>query len=212
MRVRLGIAAIAVALVASGSACNVSRMVTPETAEAAFCAGLNEYAVAVVNFNRLGDTNTIDEYKTAAQAVENAMADVASAAVDMREADVDQLQAATDELRNTINNLPQDVPISEIQAELRSEVANIATARFQLGVARCGEPVSSPPAPSPVATVAPAPSDVAPSDAAPSAPGPSAPGPSAPGPPAPGPPTAASSTPPPSTPPPSTPPPSAAAS
>jgi cytochrome c556 len=178
MKIRSILAVVLLAVV--GSACNVSRMVTPETAEAAFCDALNDYAVAVVNFNRLGDANTIDEYKAAAQAVEEAMDRVGSAAVDMREADVDQLQAATDELSNTINNLPQDVPISEIQTELRSEVASIATARFQLGVARCGEPpISAPsavPAPSPIATVAPSP--IATTAPAPTAPAPTAGAPS----------------------------------
>jgi hypothetical protein len=158
MRIRYGIAAVAFALVATGSACNVSRMMTPESATAAFCDALGDYAVAVVNFNALGDSNTIDEYKAAAQAVENALDGVKTAAVEMREADVDQLQAATDELRNTINDLPQDVPISEIQAELRSEVAAIATARLQLGVARCGEPAN---VPSVTPSAAPAPSAAA---------------------------------------------------
>jgi hypothetical protein len=154
MRIRTRIALIAVAFAASGC----SLFATPATVDpnVAFCDALDDYAVAVANFNRLSDENTINEYKSAAQAYRTAMAGVAGAAVDMREAEVAELQSATDELLNTINNLPQDVPISEIQDELRGQVADTAAARLQLGVARCGEPAAAPVATG--ASVVPAPS------------------------------------------------------
>jgi hypothetical protein len=142
MRFRHGIAAIAVAMVAGG--CGLFAPSTPVDPTAAFCQALGTYAGAVLNLNALDDQNTIDEYRAAAQQVEDAFEGVVAAAVEMGEAEVDELQAATDTLVSTINDLPQDVPISDIQAELRSQVAEIAVARASLGVTVCSEPAAAP--------------------------------------------------------------------
>jgi hypothetical protein len=133
---------MAVAVVASG--CALFAAPEPIDPTAAFCDALDDYAVAVVDFNRLDESNTIDEYKAAAQQVADAFEGVVEAGAQMREAEVDELDAATDALVDTVNNLPQDVPVSEIQQELRSEVADIAAARLSLGVAVCGEPGAAP--------------------------------------------------------------------
>ena len=151
MRLRSALAVLALVLIAGG--CSIASSTPTLSPEAAFCDSLKDYAVAVVDLQALDDQNTIDEYKAAAQDVNEAMEAVVAAGVVMGEASVDELQGATDALVGTLTDLPQDTPVAQVRAELQAQLVAVAQARLSIGVAHCETPASASPAP---ATAAPA--------------------------------------------------------
>jgi hypothetical protein len=144
MRIRVGLAVISVSLLVSGCAFVADEPTDPT---AAFCDAIADYAGAVLDLRSLDDQATIDDYQAAADAVQSAFADVVAAGVESGEAKLDELKAATDALMSTVRDLPQDVPIADIQAQLQDQVSDIARARAALGVAVCVPNASDSPSP-----------------------------------------------------------------
>jgi len=149
MRIRLGAAAIAVSLLVSGCAF-LANEPAPDPS-VAFCDAIADYAGAVLDLRSLDDQATIDQYQAAAQAVEDALAKVVAAGVDSGQAKLSDLEAATDALVSSVRNLPQDVPLADIQAQIQQQLGDVAKARASIGIAVCPAPATAVPSgPTPV--------------------------------------------------------------
>ena len=144
MRIRHGVAVFAATLLVSGCAFVADESDTRSTA--AFCDAVADYAVAVLDLQSLDEQNTIDEFQAAAQTVEDAFDDVVEAAVVSAQAELAGLEEATDALVTTVRDLPEDIPVADIQAQLQQQMRDIAKARASLGVAVCSPAASAAPA------------------------------------------------------------------
>jgi len=145
MRIRLGVAAIAVALASSGCAFLANE--PPADPSVAFCDAIADYAGAVLDLRSLDEQATIDDYKAAATAVANALAEVVKVGVSSGQAKLSDLETATETLVSTVQDLPQDVPIADIQAQLQQQLTDVAKARASLGLTVCTPSASSAPSP-----------------------------------------------------------------
>jgi hypothetical protein len=152
MRLRTLVAAAA--LVAVLGACNNSASATPTPdPNAAFCGALKDVAVAMADYQRLGPDDSIEAYKAAAQAVTDSVSAAAEAGKNLKEAKVDALASSVTSLKAYLQELPQDVPVAQVQAEVQAQLRLIATQRETLGVVVCKQPAppSFAPAAPPVA-------------------------------------------------------------
>lgn len=139
----------AAALVAVLGACNSGSATPSPDPNAAFCGALTDVAVAVADYQRLGPDDSIDAYKAAAQNVADSVNAAAEAGANLRDAKVDALASSVTTLKAYLQELPQDVPVAEVQAQVQAQLRLIALERQSLGVAVCKQP--APPSFAPVA-------------------------------------------------------------
>lgn len=149
MRLRSSLGAIL--LVAVLGACNNSGSATPTPgANAAFCGSLKDVAVAIADFQRLGPDDTIEAYKAGAQAIVDSVDAAAQAGKNLTEVKVDTLASSASGLKSYLQDLPQDVPVAQVQAGIQAQLRSISLQRQTLGVAVCKQP--APPSFAPAAS------------------------------------------------------------
>ena len=161
MRFRTALAAAT--LVAVLGACSSSTATPSPDPNAAFCGALKDVAVAVADYQRLGPDDSIEAYKAAAQTVADAVKTAADAGKNLKEAKVDALASSVTTLKAYLQELPQDVPVAEVQAQVQAQIRAISAERLSLGVVVCKQPAppSVAPAPSALAAASPVPASPA---------------------------------------------------
>jgi hypothetical protein len=110
-------------------ACDSDDGESQASAEESLCTSLDGFSAAVVKFQALDpQTASQDDYEAAAAAIQDAWGEVKAEAEDVAEADTAALDSAQAELSSAVENLPQDVPVSEAIAGLQPDVAAVAQA------------------------------------------------------------------------------------
>ena len=154
MRFRSALAAVT--LVAVLGACSSSTATPSPDPNAAFCGALKNVAVAVADYQRLGPNDSIEAYKAAAKTVTDSVSAAAAAGKNLKEAKVDTLASSVTTLKAYLQELPQDVPVAEVQAQVQAQLRAIAAERLSLGVVVCKQPAPPSVAPAASAPAAPA--------------------------------------------------------
>lgn len=140
----------AAALVAVLGACNSGSATPTPDPNAAFCGALKDVAVAVADYQLLGPDDSIEAYKAAAQSVADSVNAAAEAGKNLKDAKVDVLASSVTTLKAYLQELPQDVPVAEVQAQVQAQLRLIAAERQSLGVVVCKQP--APPSFAPAAS------------------------------------------------------------
>ena len=134
-------AAVLVAMAATscgddnGESANKSATATggsAEKANAQLCTDLDDLQKAVVNFQAINKTNTVDELKAARDDVRQAFDDVKSSAASVREARMDDLNTAYDGLDKAVKTVQGDQTLADIQADLQDAAVDVLLAHAQL--------------------------------------------------------------------------------
>ena len=157
---KLRSALLVAAFVAVLGACSSSTATPSPDPNAAFCSSLKDVAVAVADYQRLGPDDSIDAYKAAAQNVVTATQAAVDARKSLGDAKVDALASSVTTLKAYLQDLPQDVPVAQVQAEVQVQLKTIAAERLSLGVVVCKQP--APPSEAPAASVVASPAPASP--------------------------------------------------
>lgn len=144
-------------LVAVVGACSSGSATPSPDPNAAFCGSLTDVAVAVADYHRLGPEDSIEAHKAAARTVADEIEAAAEAGRDLRDAKVDLLASSVTTLEAYLDEVPQDIPVAQVQADIQSQLRIISAERLSLGVVVCGQP--APPSVAPAASTAPAASE-----------------------------------------------------
>ena len=139
-------------LLAVVGACNSGSATPSPDPNAAFCGALKDVAVAVADYQRLGPEDSIEAHKAGVQTVVASVEAAAAAGKNLKEAKVDTLASSVTTLKAYLQNLPQDIPVAQVQAEVQAQIRTISAERLSLGVTVCKQP--APPSVAPAAASA----------------------------------------------------------
>ncbi len=90
-----------------------------DTAKANYCQDLGDFGKAVVNLRQIDDTSTVDELKAAEKEVAKTWDDLAKSVGNLNDSQFKELEQAFKELDKTVNSVPDDATLAEVQAGIR---------------------------------------------------------------------------------------------
>ncbi len=130
---------IAVIVVAAGILLLIAYGRPPSVSEATadFCADVNEYATALLEFRTIDENSTVEEMQAAGQAVSAGLDAVRSSAAELSEARLAAVEASHQELQATITSIPNDTTLAQAGAELRLATLNALADTVQVMTTTC---------------------------------------------------------------------------
>ena len=112
---------------------------SPEEAEAQLCADLSELDAAVQELESLDETASVGEVRAAEDNITQAWNNVRNSAQTVEEVNTDQLEAAYNDLDSAVQDLPDDITVSEAMTQLQPYIDSVKQAWVQVHTsANCG--------------------------------------------------------------------------
>jgi len=152
---RILIPAISLFLVVVLAACSATTTPTTQQASQEYCQALGAYARSVVQLHQFNETSTINEFKDAQIAAQQAYADLIEASSQVREAQTLQIKTTTNNLSQAVKDISTSMTVNEAIASIQDELAAVESA-----IAASGEAVHCTiPTPVPTSTATPVPTE-----------------------------------------------------
>ncbi len=106
--------------------------------EVAFCDSLQTLTAAVVDMEKLGPTDTVDEVQSGAIAVQDAFQSFKSAAGELAESEVAAIESAAADLKFAAESVDTNDTVVAALDSLTPQIRALKKAGVQAGTAQCG--------------------------------------------------------------------------
>jgi hypothetical protein len=110
---------------------------TVPQAQTQFCQSLTTLNTALGQMSSISAQSTVDEFKTAQQAVDSAVAGVQKSAAGLREAKMDEINGAYDDLNRVMRSVSNQDTLAQASVQIAPAVSKIQAAEASLGRVVC---------------------------------------------------------------------------
>jgi len=110
---------------------------TVPQAQAEFCKSLTTLDTALGQMAAINAQSTVSEFKTAQQAVDNALAGIQKSGAGLREAKLDEINVAYNDLNKATRSVNNQDTLAQAAAQIAPAVSKVQTAEASLGKVAC---------------------------------------------------------------------------